>query len=1241
MNKLELTLLEAEEALSFIDFNLPYNDWAKVGRALYSEFGDSARDIFESWSAQGSSYHKKEFNAWWKNFRKTRKTSFGSFIYMATEAGWRPERQQLDEQEYARRLAESEKRRKAAEAKRIAAEQAQWTELEKEQHQFQSWPTQFAPTGYMQEKQMADLANFADVRLGTDQYNRPFLAWPIFDELFNQGNFCGYEKIIDKRIQIGRRKLNKFSSDNARTDIGFITFGNDWVHGRKRAFVVGGLADAYSAHKSSGEVVLSPIGEGNIPGLIQLLQEKHPEVEFIAAPDNDKTGLEMIERAGGFWTLPQSEGKDWSDVYITEGHGALLQQLTNIRGFKTVVSNDRYLKAAIREGLNMLKSGMGTGKSTTIKHFIQKNPHLKTLIVSHRRALAKSLRKGIKDDTVQVEYYEDLIIKDAGKGVDANMALRNAGILVCSVDSLHRLAGSHWDVVFVDEIEQNLGHYFAETNRFGEHCLNYLTFALTSADYQILADAHLGDLTKAFCNRIGLQSGVIYDNQYKTGRNKDGSAKKLFVYQSKGQLTEVVMQQLMASGKRYIYANSKSEVKRIATSIEQERERGNYDGAVLVVHADVANDENVANALQDINAVVPELDVIVASPTLGTGFDISSDCHQFEKTIGFLSSRVGTSEEGHQGLNRARDVSEFHVYLDPAERSEPTCPDYIHSKLIEEVSAETMKVLAIDPTTGEYTSRNPLFEWLYCEVKAHQNESKNRYKARFLEIAEHDGYEIIQVSENEMAKKLGNTIREQANDRTKRELLRDIADAPVHIGEAFDNMMANGEDYTAVEIAKSKVVHDLNLDDATDQELDSLFPMAKSVFEEFEIAGENVEFNPSDAPIAFPSQLKEAVACALTYSQERDRYINAIKRLTWVNVNAETAKALDSKDVQHAESRVSWRHLSIRRSHLIKLLRVAGIDETLNYNGKAWTAEELNKELGPWLKQPKNKDRLFKYSNITVTPNTLDNPCKWLNSHLRSFGVPVVQSGKRRVNGVAVNTYQIDKDAWEGVRSLVAMRTRGIEASMQDESVDMTALVQNVTNLVAAVNNGEFKAGWNVLFNKLDKQCVLSGQEDLRDQLAQAYAQIADRLAANDGEKGDPLAPTVLYKSIGSSGSLPLGNEPSCDGAFANMEGREEDPQTAIQIPAPHTLSATHRKVVEQVIDIAVNVHNLPKELVVAFMVEEGLENFSSHPEAWATTISKVLRDVVALVEKSQDEDEDQPIVWSEVIRNALSEAQS
>ncbi|OSI59829.1 hypothetical protein BST67_00195, partial [Bradyrhizobium canariense] len=118
------------------------------------------------------------------------------------------------------------------------------------------------------------------------------------------------------------------------------------------------------------------------------------------------------------------------------GWQAVQEQLLNIRGFEKVESNTRYLTASIREGLNLIESDMGTGKSTVVQNYIKQNPDKKTLVISHRVALAKSLKEGLAKENVSVEFYQDLIIKDPVPGTDANIALRNAHVLVCSVDSL-------------------------------------------------------------------------------------------------------------------------------------------------------------------------------------------------------------------------------------------------------------------------------------------------------------------------------------------------------------------------------------------------------------------------------------------------------------------------------------------------------------------------------------------------------------------------------------------------------------------------------------------------------------------------------------------------------------------------------------------------------------------------------------------------------------------------------------
>ncbi|EDL67446.1 primase C 2 (PriCT-2) family [Vibrio campbellii HY01] len=1206
-NYIQLELYEAEEALSHISPDLPYKRWSKIGRALVSEYGNDARDIFERWSATGNSYDKRGFKSWWKNFQRVKRTSFGSFIYEAMEAGWKPKKKDYSEEERQKLFADYEKRKKAAERRRIQAEQEQWNELKKEEKLFLGWPDNFAPTGYMIKKQMADISRFVDVRLGRDKYNNPCLVWPIYEELFNQGRFCGFERILDNAFQVGERTINKLSSDNARTDLGFCTFGEFRDHGPKRVFVVGGFADAYSAHVSTGEVIVTPIGEGNIPFIIELLREKHPDIQFIAAPDNDKAGREVIQSNNCFWTLPQTDGFDWSDTFINLGWQAVQEQLLNIRGFEKVESNTRYLTASIREGLNLIESDMGTGKSTVVQNYIKQNPDKKTLVISHRVALAKSLKEGLAKENVSVEFYQDLIIKDPVPGTDANIALRNAHVLVCSVDSLWRLACSNWDVVFVDEFEQNLSQYYAKTIQYGEKCLNYLQFVLKNSETQILADAHLGNLTFDFCQFIGMHTGVYFQNTFQVAKGK-----KMYVYESKDHLLEEVMQQIMAKGKRYIYANSKEQVKAIGTAIEQERERKHYDGAVLVVHADVTGTEEVKKALEDINAIVPNLDVLIASPTLGTGFDIKSSAHQFDKTIGFLSSRVGTAEEGHQGLNRARDVKEFHVYLDNAERSEPTDPTYIQDKLIEQVSAETMKVLDIDPTTGNYISRNPVYEWLFCQVKAKQNQSSNRYRARFLELAAKGGYEIIEVAKQKLAADFGATVREEAKERNNRVTLRDIEQAPVHVGDMFTTVMRNGEDYTPTEITKSKVNYDLHLDAANDEQLDCLLPFAKEVYEEFAKDGANAKHNDIDNALTLPESKRNAIITALTYKQNKSRFVDAIKKLGWVNVCKDTAHALDRKDVNHAESRVSWRHLSIKRGHLVKLLQVAGIDEQLNYNGKEWTADELRPALYDWLRKKSTQDRLYKYSGITVSEKTLQEPVQWFNNHLRSFGVPIESRKKRINNRKAVNAYFVHLPEWEAVKTLVALRTQGIEESLQDsESLDVDTIQRQVAAFINDLSETAFKPGYKVRFDKLDEQCRLTGLTDLRDEMAAAFAPFMQEIDDQITPKYDPPSPLFINNNTAQGGSQNHAQDTSNDGRPAHIEGRGECPSIEFPETATHALSKDQRSLVIEVANIAVQQHKLRPFDVAMTMLSYGLDSFIGDAEAWAGSVKQAILECI------------------------------
>ena len=1105
-NDIEITLSDLEDLLFLLDPNLPFNTWSKIGRAIYSEFGDSARDAFESWSANGSSFNKKQFNGWWRNFRKTRKTSIGSFIYELQQVGWKPKQSELSETEKAERRERINKA-KADNAKKLEqAELDQWQALKVEQQEFAALKPYSHPTAYFLDKHMADANQFIDLRQGVDSHGKHFTAWPIWSELGNKGVFSGYERILDKKINLHGKWLNKFSSSHARTDIGFATFGP--VENISRIFVVGGFADAYTCHSVTGETIVTPIGESNIPNVVAILAKAYPELQIIAGPDNDKQGEAVIKECDGPWTLPLVDNADWSDVWLNEGNEVLTQQLTHVRGFTHIKSETRYLQAQIKTGLNLLKSGMGTGKSTTVKQYIASNPHDSVLIISHRKSLAKDLAADInsvethintteQERTIEMKYYEDMVISSSGNGVDANAALRAAKHLVISVDSLWRLAGAKFDTIFIDEVEQGLGHFFAETNRHAENCLSMLKFFLTHSKTQILADAHLGELTKEFCAELGMHSGVLNENTFKVGQGRT-----MYIYENKNHLTEHFSQQIMKGQQAYVYANSKTEIKKLATSIRQHQERKHWTGEMLEIHADsVRQDKGVIKALEDINQATPNLDVLLASPTLGTGFDIkafdtkSQRGHRFETTYGFLNSHVGTAEEGHQGINRARNVNEYHLFLDPAERSEPTDAQYIHDKLIEEVSFETAKLLEIDTETGEWCRKDSLFERLYAKVKAKQNLSKNNYRARFIELAKLDGYKVIEIAKNEMAAEFGKLTRAEAGHRNDRINLREIDSAPLHTDEAYDAMIINSENYTSAEYNKSRVAKALNIMAANDEDIATLTPLAESVYNDFAYEGDNFELSPDlDSPVPMPENKLSAIINALSFLQDKSHFSSKLSKLSLLNINLDNAKELDLRNIKKVQSRVKWEHKSIKKRHLITLLAAAGINEKLDYCGTTWSKEQVKDRLLGWM--IKNEDALYKYSGTKISDAAKADPVQWFNNHLRANGVPVESLGQRRIKGKQCYCYGVDKEKWEQVKTLIKLRNKGIaEYLLQREETETATEFDPAANVTPrdSVDNIQIVQGVTTL-----------GQDELQNFAANSL---------NTEGRGDALSPVMDSES--------------------------------------------------------------------------------------------------------------------------------
>jgi hypothetical protein len=81
-----------EEAVGHIgNTDLAYDEWIKVGLALYAALGDGGRDLWEYWSAQSAKNDPAYSAAKWDSFTAVRSVTVGTLFWMARQNGWRAE----------------------------------------------------------------------------------------------------------------------------------------------------------------------------------------------------------------------------------------------------------------------------------------------------------------------------------------------------------------------------------------------------------------------------------------------------------------------------------------------------------------------------------------------------------------------------------------------------------------------------------------------------------------------------------------------------------------------------------------------------------------------------------------------------------------------------------------------------------------------------------------------------------------------------------------------------------------------------------------------------------------------------------------------------------------------------------------------------------------------------------------------------------------------------------------------
>jgi len=83
---------DVEEMLSFIDPDIDYDNWVRVGMAIHETLGGAGFDLWDDWSQKGSKYNSGAMNKHWHSFGKSdTPVKLGTVINLAESGGYQQE----------------------------------------------------------------------------------------------------------------------------------------------------------------------------------------------------------------------------------------------------------------------------------------------------------------------------------------------------------------------------------------------------------------------------------------------------------------------------------------------------------------------------------------------------------------------------------------------------------------------------------------------------------------------------------------------------------------------------------------------------------------------------------------------------------------------------------------------------------------------------------------------------------------------------------------------------------------------------------------------------------------------------------------------------------------------------------------------------------------------------------------------------------------------------------------------
>lgn len=455
----------------------------------------------------------------------------------------------------------------------------------------------------------------------------------------------------------------------------------------------------------------------------------------------------------------------------------------------------------ILPGVNLIKSPKGSGKT-----------HSLAKLVSHLKSYPHPTRRGktLSQNIILIGHRQSLISESASKlglecyldtgGIDTKMVPvmtsqgsiryetrkpRHYAICLDSLYSRMRLQTERYGVVIIDESEQVFSHFLSEHMESPDRNFNVLSELMRRAEYVFCLDADLGRITlSGVMSCLGRRRGedlpderrdykklYCFLNDYQPGK------RKISIYAGKNDLLNDLRQSIKAGKRCYVVGNSRKFILGLHEAFSQVYKSKKF----RVMVSDYGDDEDNRAFLKNIKTEILNYDVVMSSPYVGTGIDITFPDNEVKVdcVYGFFEGAINTHFDIDQQLGRVRHPGEVKAWIMPKRRNFSTDRRKVLQEFLDRETRRGLKVYFDHNGGHSYAGEDPFLE-LLTDVLIVRNKSMNALKYNFIDYKKYNGWDVELVAQDEKEKAKGSVInkagRHQQQIRMRERILtaRDI-----------------------------------------------------------------------------------------------------------------------------------------------------------------------------------------------------------------------------------------------------------------------------------------------------------------------------------------------------------------------------------------------------------------------------------------------------------------------------------